>query len=183
MDYVQIPLARRWPGEPSRSLITIGVLCLIGLWHGASWNFLLFGLFHGVVLRVWGPIASGLSAMGAPAFASDTCSRLCLVIVLSASAPMFLIHDFAELLRVLSAMLSFRSEWAALLPIAGKVRLALGLVALVAVLSVDWLFYRGLDWTPERFSSAAAVAIVALLTMLIVPFANFDVVPFVYFAF
>jgi alginate O-acetyltransferase complex protein AlgI len=183
MDYVQIPLARKWSGEPFRSLITIGVLCLIGLWHGASWNFLLFGLFHGVVLRVWGPVANLLSASGVPALARETSSRLCLVIVLSASAPMFLIRDFGELLRILSAMLSFRGEWAALLPIAGKIRLALGLLALLAVLCVDWLFYKGADWSPERLSNAGAVGVVALLTALIVPFANFDVVPFVYFAF
>jgi alginate O-acetyltransferase complex protein AlgI len=27
-------------------------MALIGLWHGASWNFLFFGLYHGVGLAV-----------------------------------------------------------------------------------------------------------------------------------
>ena len=49
-----------------RNLVTVFFLC--GLWHGASWNFVIWGLFHGTFLvverlglasavkRLWAPL-------------------------------------------------------------------------------------------------------------------------------
>lgn len=46
-DYVYIPLGgnRKGTFHTYRNLITI--FFLTGLWHGASWNFIVWGLFHG----------------------------------------------------------------------------------------------------------------------------------------
>ena len=46
-DYLYIPLGGNRGGEARmyRNLVTIFFLC--GLWHGASWNFVIWGLFHG----------------------------------------------------------------------------------------------------------------------------------------
>ena len=50
-DYVYIPLGgnRRGPArtlpQPARSSSS-----LTGLWHGAAWTFVLWGLYHGVLL-------------------------------------------------------------------------------------------------------------------------------------
>jgi alginate O-acetyltransferase complex protein AlgI len=52
-DYLYIPLggSRHGPVNTARNLlVTMG---LGGLWHGASWNFVFWGLLHGVVLVVW----------------------------------------------------------------------------------------------------------------------------------
>lgn len=48
-DYVYIPLGgnRRWP---VRNLFVVWMLT--GLWHGASWNFVLWGAYYGVLLYV-----------------------------------------------------------------------------------------------------------------------------------
>jgi alginate O-acetyltransferase complex protein AlgI len=53
-DYVYIPLGGSRAG-PSRKLIN-GLLAfaICGLWHGAAWNFLVWGLFHGVGLAICG---------------------------------------------------------------------------------------------------------------------------------
>ncbi|MBO7363997.1 MAG: MBOAT family protein [Lachnospiraceae bacterium] len=49
-DYVYIPLGgsrvRAWRQVLNRAV----VWALTGLWHGASWNFVVWGLFHGLVL-------------------------------------------------------------------------------------------------------------------------------------
>ncbi len=49
-DYVYIPLGgnRRGPLRTYANLLIVFALC--GMWHGASWNFLVWGLFHGVLL-------------------------------------------------------------------------------------------------------------------------------------
>lgn len=46
-DYVYIPLGGR-QHRPYRNLFI--VWALTGLWHGASWNFVLWGLFYGVLI-------------------------------------------------------------------------------------------------------------------------------------
>ncbi|MAT14075.1 MAG: membrane-bound O-acyltransferase family protein, partial [Planctomyces sp.] len=49
-DYVYIPLGgnRGRRGRTAINLLTVFALC--GLWHGAAWNFLLWGLYHGFFL-------------------------------------------------------------------------------------------------------------------------------------
>jgi alginate O-acetyltransferase complex protein AlgI len=51
-DYLYIPMGggRVAPLRVYANLVTVFVLC--GLWHGASWNFLLFGCFHGLMLVI-----------------------------------------------------------------------------------------------------------------------------------
>jgi alginate O-acetyltransferase complex protein AlgI len=60
-DYLYIPMGgnRHGPGRTSVNLIAVFALC--GLWHGASWNFLFWGLFHGFFLsaeRVVEPVTA-----------------------------------------------------------------------------------------------------------------------------
>jgi alginate O-acetyltransferase complex protein AlgI len=67
-DYLYIPLGgnRTGPVRTYANLFSVFLLC--GLWHGASWNFVLFGAFHGlfmvverlglerVIARLWAPL-------------------------------------------------------------------------------------------------------------------------------
>lgn len=50
MEYVYIPLGGSRKGK-WRSQINVMIVFLVsGLWHGASWNFILWGLMHGLLL-------------------------------------------------------------------------------------------------------------------------------------
>ena len=51
-DYLYIPLggSRGSQAQTYRNLVTVFLLC--GLWHGASWNFVLWGAWHGLFLVV-----------------------------------------------------------------------------------------------------------------------------------
>ncbi|MDA0811216.1 MAG: MBOAT family protein, partial [Verrucomicrobia bacterium] len=59
-DYIYIPLGGSRMG-PARAAITLlFVFTLIGLWHGASWNFIFWGLYHGAITLVYRVAAWGL---------------------------------------------------------------------------------------------------------------------------
>lgn len=51
-DYLYIPLGGSRKGE-SRTYVNLMITMLLGgLWHGASWNFVIWGALHGVFLAV-----------------------------------------------------------------------------------------------------------------------------------
>jgi alginate O-acetyltransferase complex protein AlgI len=49
-DYLYIPLGGGRGGPISTLRATFGAMLLSGLWHGASWNFVLWGAFHAVLI-------------------------------------------------------------------------------------------------------------------------------------
>lgn len=52
-EYVFIPLGGSRAGAWTTVRNLMIVFFLSGLWHGAGWNFILWGLFHGLLLCVW----------------------------------------------------------------------------------------------------------------------------------
>ncbi len=51
-DYIYIPLGGSRHGESRVVLNLIITMTLGGIWHGAGWTFLLWGLLHGVLLSI-----------------------------------------------------------------------------------------------------------------------------------
>ena len=51
-DYVYIPLGGNRHGEARRNVNLMATMLLGGLWHGAAWNFVLWGGLHGLYLVV-----------------------------------------------------------------------------------------------------------------------------------
>ncbi|MDK9706071.1 MAG: MBOAT family protein [Desulforhopalus sp.] len=51
-DYLYIPLGGNKKGEVRTYVNLILVFSLCGLWHGASWTFLIWGLYHGLFLAL-----------------------------------------------------------------------------------------------------------------------------------
>ena len=51
-DYLYIPLGGNRKGEIRTYINLLTVFFLTGLWHGASWNFIFWGIFHGLFLII-----------------------------------------------------------------------------------------------------------------------------------
>ncbi|MFZ5478309.1 MAG: MBOAT family O-acyltransferase [Myxococcota bacterium] len=52
-EYLYVPLGGSRLGAVRTALATYGAMLLSGLWHGASWNFVLWGGYHATLLTVW----------------------------------------------------------------------------------------------------------------------------------
>jgi D-alanyl-lipoteichoic acid acyltransferase DltB (MBOAT superfamily) len=52
--YMQYPLLGDRPGVAKRFLVNLFVLIVIGFWHGATWNFIFFGFYHGMIMGIQG---------------------------------------------------------------------------------------------------------------------------------
>jgi len=56
-DYVFFPITARFRGAPLPLYVSLlGVMALVGLWHGTGWGFVVWGVMHGaylVIYRIW----------------------------------------------------------------------------------------------------------------------------------
>jgi alginate O-acetyltransferase complex protein AlgI len=59
-DYIYIPLGGNRLGLPRRILNALIAMALCGLWHGPSWNFAVWGLYHGAGLAVASLLQQGM---------------------------------------------------------------------------------------------------------------------------
>jgi len=64
-EYVFIPLGGSRAGRARTALNTLAAMAVSGLWHGAGWHFVAWGLYHGaglVVARWWREALDALAA-------------------------------------------------------------------------------------------------------------------------
>lgn len=104
-DYVYIPLGGNRRGV-ARHLFNIAVVWfLTGLWHGASWNFILWGVYYGVLLAlekyVWGKKLAAL-----PKWLQHIYALLIVVF----GFVIFAITDIQELGQYIGILFSFASN-------------------------------------------------------------------------
>jgi alginate O-acetyltransferase complex protein AlgI len=55
-DYVYIPLGGNRVPQLQREMNLLATFLVSGLWHGASWNFVLWGLYHGALVSIAGAL-------------------------------------------------------------------------------------------------------------------------------
>ena len=106
-EYLYIPLGGNRCSFPRQIFNLFVVWAATGLWHGASWNFVLWGLYFFVFLVLEKAFLRPFLER------SRVIGHLYLVFLVVVSWALFAITDFAALGRFLTAMFAFRggSEW------------------------------------------------------------------------
>jgi alginate O-acetyltransferase complex protein AlgI len=165
-DYLYIPLGGNRKGERRRDLNLLATMALGGLWHGASLNFVAWGVYHGVMLvgthhgrrRGWGlprPLAVAVTFL--------------LVVV---SWVLFRMHSAADIGAVYAGMLGLHGFGG----VPGHLIVYLLVsAAIVWGLKEEWR-WQVAGWGPIRVAAAAVLFVVAVSSV-------YSSHPFIYFRF
>ena len=177
-DYLYVPLGGNKRG-PGRTYLNLAIVMLLGgLWHGAAWNFVIWGGIHGLLLageRLRGklPPYRWLPAVGRRAV-TFTLVLITWVFFRAADLPAALLY-----LRSMFG-LEVVHETAGLLGGILDQPYYLGTVLLAAL--VTWTFPQTWDWT-RTITPLKAAGIIGLWLASIAVLATQGFNPFIYFIF
>lgn len=167
-EYVYYPLVRRYPSGVGPYVAALLVFALSGLWHGANWTFLVWGLLHGALycLSILLPPWRSESLFSVYIRIAGTFSLVCLCWVI------FRADSVPDALAFYSRLLGMGpSSVDSLLP----EHLNRILAAMLGLLTVTFL--RG------KTSTSTPSWCYLLLLLMILTFGNFDGDTFIYFQF
>ena len=171
MTGLYIPLGGNRCGKFRNCLNLLITFFVSGLWHGASWLFVLWGMLHGTALvihRIWSKFL-GLKMHRIPA------KLITFLFVLLAWIP-FRATDMSQVKQLLSAMFCPES-WS--LPYPFDMRSLLFLIAGAFVI----IFLKPAVDMEEKFRPTWGNAILTILLLIVPMFFFVKVSPFIYFNF
>jgi len=174
-DYVYIPLGgnRAGPHQTYLNLVIVFVLC--GLWHGAAYTFLLWGLAHGLLLVL--ERARILRTESLPG------ARLWTFLLVTVLWVPFRSKDLETTIRFLKAMMGVGSPaWTdANRMLADPKVIAILVIAAAACLVGQAAYERAKRWVSTPMLASACCLVIYLLACISVVENGFN--PFIYFQF
>jgi D-alanyl-lipoteichoic acid acyltransferase DltB (MBOAT superfamily) len=196
-DYVYIPLG----GSRGSSLLswrnTMITFLLCGLWHGASWHFVLFGGFHGIGLvinREWNALLDRLPALKTATdnWAGHSLAWLLTQVFVVVGFAIFRVPDIAQMMNLLTSLKNVHSQCFLM----GAIEKA-GVLQISAVYMLAWMLTeymirqpKALSWLrdgaqlpPLHYSTPVRLAAWTAACFLMFAVKPTTDVPFVYFQF
>lgn len=179
-DYIYIPLGGNRVGKPRWMLNIFIVWGLTGFWHGAQWNFLLWGLYYAVLLlteKLW--LQKLLDKL--PKFVGWLYAMFFVVV----GWVLFNLTDFSRLLAALGQMFTYHStDWVGMA--AADMSVLYGLFFLP--LGLVWMLPMPQKLRLSDYDSPAALAVnnllhLALAGVCVVAIISSKYNPFIYFRF
>ena len=176
-DYIYIPLGGNRAGKARWIRNLLIVWGLTGLWHGAQWNFILWGLYYGLLL-----IAEKLLLQKylqcLPRFLQWLYTMLFVVL----GWVLFSVTDLGSLGQVFQMLFSFRAtDWVGVLSVDSSLLYGLVYIPLAILAAVPQLRRFRLRGTAgELFSCATHLLLLALCVILLLS-STYN--PFIYFRF
>jgi alginate O-acetyltransferase complex protein AlgI len=188
-DYLYIPLGgnRRGSGRTYLNLLIVFFLC--GLWHGASWSFVVWGLYHGAFLIFERTALSGVLER-----LPGLVRRAYLLLAVMVGWVFFRAETLEGALAHLRAMFGLGPAHALqhvdlYLDRELVLALALGVLGSTPWVAATWKWRRGLEQRGARpglrlgFDFAEALALVLILTLVAIQVSADRYSPFIYFRF
>lgn len=177
-EYLYIPLGGNRKGA-TRTAINLAIVMLLGgLWHGASWNFVIWGAIHGLLLgseRLFGrkPFYAGLPRV----------FRVGITFVFVLIAWVFFrAETFSLALAYLGSMFGLVTVPASSALLNGMLYTPYHLLAMGIAAIVVWKMPQTWDYTKD-ISSLKAVSIITLFILSVAVLSMQSYNPFIYFNF
>ncbi len=175
-DYVYIPLGGNRKGKLRTGLNKLAVFLLTGLWHGASWTFAAWGLFHGGFLMLEGSGALRLDKWPKPL------RRVYTLLVVTVSFVLFRAETFGGFLLIAGNMFAGWRFTPALAAEFSRLATPLALFALIAGGLAAGPFAKKAEPMGARAIGAYAAAF-ALFVLSVLALSTSSYNPFIYFQF
>jgi alginate O-acetyltransferase complex protein AlgI len=164
-DYLYIPLGGNRKGENRTSFNLIITMLLGGLWHGAGWNYLVWGAFHGLFLFYFQAGEEPFARL--PKWAKHAI----MIPLLVASWIPFRMHTMFDITRFFRVS---RSPYSPHLPWHLWAFIALGIA--ICALPVN---SNRIDWGNLSYKRTFGLAVITILSILYLNLSS----KFIYFAF
>jgi alginate O-acetyltransferase complex protein AlgI len=182
-DYLYIPLGGNRHGARRTYVNLMLTMLLGGLWHGASWNFVVWGGGHGVALAVhkfWAvTVGPKIRRQGTLVkFVWDAISRALTLAFVVVGWILFRAHSFGDATGMIKRIMTWDISGA-------RVFSHHIVAALIAVALTHLLVQKNRNWAEEMPGRSVPVRILAYsaLLILIVCLGATDAAPFIYFQF
>ena len=177
-EYLYIPLGGNRRG-PTRTAVNLAIVMLLGgLWHGASWNFVMWGAIHGVLLG-----SERLIGKKPFYFMLPKAGRIGVTFVLVLIAWVFFrAETFTGALHYLGSMFGLIEVPASSLLLDGLLYTPYTLLAMAVAALVVWWSPQTWDWTRELgMVKVATVMAVFIVSVAVLSMQSYN--PFIYFNF
>ncbi|WP_309382971.1 MBOAT family O-acyltransferase [Cerasicoccus frondis] len=183
-DYLYIPLGGNRCGKWRNAFNLALVFALCGIWHGASWSFLIWGLYHGFFLIIergwWGRMVDRLWA---------PVKHLYLIFIVLIGWLFFRVEDFGEALRFLGVLFGFGASDVAYYPLPMVVDTEAWIVMAVGIIAATPLFRllsqrtNSLTFLSDWTETIKFVLLYVLFCLAIILMVSSTHSPFLYFRF
>lgn len=182
-EYVYIPLGGNRKGLPRQIVNILIVWMLTGIWHGAGWNFVLWGLWFAVFLIAeklfWGRVLSKIPGVFSYVY--------CLVVVLVGWV-IFELESVGAVGAYLGAMLGGNGLWDRQALYLGRENLVLLIIGMLAATPLAAKAVRRMRESKERYAKvlyelSEKVVSVVLLLLAVAYVVDASYNPFLYFRF
>jgi alginate O-acetyltransferase complex protein AlgI len=177
-DYLYVPLGGNRKGETRTYINLFIVMLLVGLWHGASWNFVIWGGLHGSFLAF-----ERMQGKTAPYWRLPAPVRVAITFVLVLITWVFFrAPDLPSAGRYLASMFGVADVHDGAGLIAGIVYQPYYLVTFAVAALVTWTAPQTWDWS-RTLTAPKAVAAAAAFVLAAVMLTTQAFNPFIYFIF
>ena len=178
-DYVYIPLGGSRCSTSRRAVNIMAVWMLTGFWHGAAWNFILWGLYYGFILMAEKAV---LDRMGKKTVTSLWGWAYAFIVV-NLGWVLFHLTDFTMLKSVLHDMFIYHpTDWLRLMAENSDTLLALVYIPIGLFFSFPVLTFIAERKTTAMLTVRTVVAgMLLLLSIVYIVSSSFH--PFIYFRF
>jgi len=164
-DYLYIPLGGNRHGEARTYMALMGTMLIGGLWHGASWTFVVWGGLHGLYLAVERVLRKRYAGFR-PTPPVQLGMALLTYALVNITWVFFRAETFSKAWQVLRGMFGFNPGAAPILPTVHLVMVAL---IVSGIVSAHWLMRnRTLESVVARTPAALLCGIWALMLFAIV---------------